>query len=218
MLIKYQVPNKHDMFCPFCGNKIDDKAAFCPYCGSKISSVQPLGKQATPSPDAKISEEPVGSVSLDPPGGVPQPVQKSVQIEKKTWAIYYTFIVLLLLGMLLFFLGVLILSSISSILNDPQVQSTFQQVGRTTEELEQLLRIISYAFIIIGTISIGGVVGTFMLKPWGRILATIAFVIFVLSRNPMIIVLAIIGLYGIWFHKETKALFSGQSSPQWELK
>ena len=220
MLIKYHAPTKHDMFCPFCGNEIDDKAAFCPYCGSKISSVQPPSSEPmTPLPETSISGKPIGSISPEPVEGFSQTsLQKPIQTGDKTWSIYYTFIVLLLIGAVTLLIGLLILSALDQILNDPQFQSTTQQFGGDLEEVERMLRIISYSFVIVGVISIAGGVGTMMLKPWGRILATVSYVLLLLSRNPLIIILAVIGLYGLWFHAKTKLLFSKEPSPQWDIK
>ncbi len=206
------------MFCPFCGNEIDDKAAFCPYCGSKISSVQPAGKSAAPPPETKMSGEPVSSISPEPAEGFSQPLQMPAQTGEKTWAIYYTLIVLFLLGAIALLSGLLILSALDAMLNDPQFQTTTQQLGSSPEEVERFLRIVSYVLVLVGVVSIAGGIGTMMLKQWGRILATIAYVLFVLSRNPLIIILAIVGLYGLWFHAQTKALFSKEPNPQWEIK
>lgn len=93
------------MFCPNCGNKLEDGAVFCGNCGTKVGGDAPQPEQATPAtepaPAAPVATEPAPAAPVAPaapaapaapqPAPVapqPAPVAPAAQPakkKKKTW-------------------------------------------------------------------------------------------------------------------------------------
>ena len=195
------------MFCPFCGNKIDDDATFCPYCGANLSSVS-----ETKIPIESVHEAPSSQVPASPPVSSsvsPYPPQEILVSRKRTWVIYYTFVVLGLIGIFVLISGLYMVIRATDIVKDEAMMGNFNLTNSnfTQEQLVGLIRMVGYIFLALGVLDLVAAIGTFQLKRWGRNLAIVMFVITFL-RPSFDIILGIIGLYGLIFHKETKRLFS----------